>query len=157
MTRPQYGLLYRHVVCPIHIRHTVDLSMDSLPCHDIPGSTPRSYNQFRNQLCLTSKLKQHLVHGMDNTMNHSLDHHMNLQQGLTTNIVTRHVSDLNIPDHNITTIMANGLNSKTQMSHHILTCMQSYHNLHVSDILTISTMALRLSHQWSKSSHMKVT
>ena len=126
MTRPQYGLLYRHVVCPIHIRHTVDLSMDSLPCHDIPGSMPRSYDQCRNQLCLTSKLKQHLVHGMDHTMDHSLDHHTNLHQGLTTNIVTRHVSDLNMPNHNINTIMANDLNGKTQMSHHTLTCMQSH-------------------------------
>ena len=91
---------------------------------------------------------------MDNTMNHSLDHRTNLHQGLTTNIVTRHVSNLIMPNHNINTIMANGLNGKTQMSHHTLTCMQSNHNLHVS---TISTTALRLSHQWSKSSHMKVT
>ena len=90
-------------------------------------------------MSVTSKLKQHLVCGMDNTMNHSLDHHMNLQQGLTTNIVTRHVSDLNMPNHNINTIMANDLNGKTQMSHHTLTCMQSYHNLHVSDILESMT------------------
>ena len=94
---------------------------------------------------------------MDHTRNHSSDHRTNLHQGLTTNIVTRHVSNLTMPNHNINTIMANGLNGKTQMSHHTLTCMQSYHNLHVSDILTVTTTTLRLPHQWSKSSHMKVS
>ena len=70
-------------------------------------------------MSVTSKLKQHLVHGMDHTMDHSLDHRTNIHQGLTTNIATRHVSDLKMPNHNINTIMANDLNGKTQMSQDI--------------------------------------
>ena len=133
-SRPQYGLSYRHMSSPIHIIHTVDRSMGSLPCHD------------QTEVW---------------TQCHDMTYQV-LHQGFTTNVITNHASyikaqttscpwygpqlrpsyeptprsynqhrnqtcqRLNMPNHNINTIMANDLNGKTQMSHHTLTCIQSH-------------------------------